>query len=58
MWLTLASFQQVLDSVLLVIDVGAMVAGPRLGRFDRNGKPRAMPGHNSVFFLTGVLLLW
>lgn len=43
-----------------VIDIGtgALVAGPRLGRFDRNGKPRRMPGHNSVFFLTGVLLLW
>jgi Amt family ammonium transporter len=27
---------------------GAWVAGPRLGRFDSNGKPVAMPGHNSV----------
>lgn len=37
---------------------GAMVAGPRMGRFDRNGKPRPMPGHNSVFFIAGVFLLW
>lgn len=37
---------------------GALVAGPRLGRFDKNGKPRPMPGHNSVLFLTGALLLW
>lgn len=37
---------------------GAMVAGPRMGRFDRDGKPRPMPGHNSVFFIAGVLLLW
>lgn len=39
-------------------DAGALVAGPRLGRFDKNGKPRPMPGHNSVFYISGALLLW
>lgn len=43
---------------LCLLVAGAMVAGPRLGRFDRDGKPRPMPGHNSVFYIAGVLLLW
>lgn len=37
---------------------GALVAGPRMGRFGPDGKPRHMPGHNCVFYLTGALLLW
>lgn len=41
----------------LSLHAGAWVAGPRLGRF-RDGKPRHIPGHNAVFYVTGVLLLW
>jgi len=37
---------------------GAWVAGPRKGRFDANGKPVPMPGHNMVLYMAGVLLLW
>jgi ammonia channel protein AmtB len=37
---------------------GAWVAGPRKGRFDANGKPVAMVGHNAVLYMAGVLLLW
>lgn len=37
---------------------GAWVAGPRKGRFDANGKPVAMAGHNAVLYMAGVLLLW
>jgi len=37
---------------------GAMVLGPRLGRYAKDGTPRAMPGHNLVFATLGVLLLW
>ena len=37
---------------------GAWVAGPRRGRFDANGKPVPMPGHNAVLYMSGVLLLW
>jgi Amt family ammonium transporter len=37
---------------------GAMVLGPRLGRFGRDGKPRAMPGHNLVYATLGVFILW
>jgi len=37
---------------------GAMVLGPRLGRYARDGTPRAMPGHNLVYATLGVFLLW
>ncbi len=38
--------------------VGAMVIGPRLGKFSPDGKPRAMPGHSIPLAMTGVLLLF
>jgi Amt family ammonium transporter len=38
--------------------MGAWISGPRMGRFDAHGKPRDMPGHNNVFYVAGVLLLW
>jgi Amt family ammonium transporter len=37
---------------------GAIVIGPRLGRYGKDGRPRAMPGHNLVFATLGVFLLW
>jgi Amt family ammonium transporter len=37
---------------------GAIVLGPRLGRYGKDGRPRAMPGHNLVFATLGVFLLW
>ena len=37
---------------------GAIVLGPRLGRYGPDGKPRAMPGHNLVLATLGVFLLW
>ena len=37
---------------------GAIVLGPRLGRYGKDGTPRAMPGHNLVFATLGVFLLW
>jgi Amt family ammonium transporter len=37
---------------------GAMVLGPRLGRYGPDGKPRAIPGHNLVFATLGVFILW
>lgn len=33
---------------------GAWVAGPRLGRFDSNGKPQPIHGHNAVYYTMGV----
>jgi Amt family ammonium transporter len=37
---------------------GALVLGPRFGRYDRNGKPRAIPGHNIALAALGVFILW
>lgn len=37
---------------------GAMVLGPRFGRYDRNGKPQAIPGHSIVLAALGVFILW
>ena len=32
--------------------------GPRLGRFDSNGKPVDMPGHSATLVVLGTCLLW
>ncbi len=37
---------------------GALVLGPRIGRFDENGKSRPIPGHNLTFATLGVFILW
>ena len=37
---------------------GAIVVGPRLGRYDEEGRPRAMPGHNLVLATMGMFILW
>ncbi len=37
---------------------GIMVVGPRLGRFDKQGKPRPIPGHNLSYVALGGFILW
>ena len=37
---------------------GAYFLGPRLGKYDENGKPRAIPGHNIAYAVVGVMILW
>ena len=37
---------------------GAMVLGPRIGKYGRDGKPRAIPGHNVPFVVLGALILF
>ncbi|WP_022665865.1 ammonium transporter [Desulfospira joergensenii] len=37
---------------------GAIVIGPRIGKFDAKGNPRAIPGHNLPFAVIGGFLLW
>jgi len=37
---------------------GALLLGPRIGKFDAEGKPNAIPGHNMAFVALGVLILW
>lgn len=35
----------------------ALIIGPRIGKFNRNGTPNAMPGHDMVIVLTGCFIL-
>ena len=35
----------------------AIILGPRLGKYDAHGKPRAFPAHNIVFVVTGTFIL-
>ncbi|MBA2377873.1 MAG: ammonium transporter [Actinomycetota bacterium] len=37
---------------------GTIIVGPRLGKFDDNGRPQLMPGHNMPLAVLGVLILW
>lgn len=37
---------------------GAIALGPRIGRFGKDGKPKAMPGHNLPLATLGVFILW
>ncbi len=37
---------------------GAIVIGPRLGKYGKDGKPRAIPGHNMAMGALGVFILW
>ena len=36
---------------------GAIVLGPRIGKFDKDGKPRAMPGHHIPMAMLGTFIL-
>ncbi len=37
---------------------GALVLGPRVGRFKKNGGSKAMPGHSLTISTLGVFILW
>lgn len=38
--------------------IGAKILGPRIGKYDKKGKPRAILGHNLTFAALGVFILW
>ncbi|MDR1332615.1 MAG: ammonium transporter [Tannerella sp.] len=38
--------------------VGAAILGPRIGKYGRDGKSKAIPGHNLTFAALGVFILW
>jgi Amt family ammonium transporter len=38
--------------------MGAIIVGPRIGKFGPDGKPRAIPGHNVMMAMTGVFILF
>lgn len=37
---------------------GAIILGPRMGKFAKDGTVRAMPGHNMALATTGGFILW
>ena len=37
---------------------GAIVVGPRIGKYGADGKARAIPGHNMALGALGVFILW
>lgn len=37
---------------------GAFVLGPRFGKFDKDRKPRAIPGHSITLAALGTFILW
>ena len=38
--------------------LGAWMLGPRIGKYDREGKVKAIPGHNMMAVALGVFILW
>lgn len=38
--------------------MGAWLLGPRIGKYDSDGNPKAIPGHNIPFAIIGVFILW
>ena len=38
--------------------VGAAILGPRVGKYGKDGKSRAIPGHNLTIASLGVFILW
>lgn len=37
---------------------GAWILGPRIGKYDKDGKARAIPGHNMSLAVIGLFVLW
>ena len=38
--------------------IGAAILGPRIGKYDKDGKAKAIPGHNLALGALGVFILW
>jgi Amt family ammonium transporter len=38
--------------------IGAKILGPRIGKYDSNGKSHAIPGHSLTLGALGVFILW
>jgi Amt family ammonium transporter len=37
---------------------GALLVGPRIGKYNEDGTPNAIPGHSITLFMLGVFILW
>jgi len=42
----------------LVALFGSLILGPRIGKYDSNGKANAIPGHSTTLATLGVFILW
>ncbi len=42
----------------LIACLGAWMLGPRIGKYGKDGKARAIPGHNMTAVALGVFILW
>ena len=38
--------------------VATYLLKPRLGKYNKDGKPNSIPGHNQVYTVLGVIILW
>lgn len=38
--------------------IGAIILGPRIGKYDKQGKSKAIPGHSLTLAALGVFILW
>lgn len=63
-WLAEMGFQDFAGSVVVHAVggfaglAGAILLGPRIGRFSKEGKSLPLPGHNMTFAALGVFILW
>ena len=63
-WLSQLGFHDVAGSTAVhmvggvTACIGAKILGPRIGKYDRDGKPKAIPGHNLTVAALGVFILW
>lgn len=63
-WLDAMGFQDFAGSIVVHAVggfaglAGAILLGPRLGRFTADGKSIPLPGHNVAFAALGVFILW
>ncbi len=63
-WLTKLGFQDFAGSTVVhsvggwAALMGAWFLGPRIGKYNGDGKPKAIPGHNIPLAALGVFILW
>ena len=63
-WLSMLGFHDFAGSTCVhmvggsIACLGAWMLGPRIGKYDKNGKARAIPGHNLTACTLGVFILW
>ena len=63
-WLSAMGFHDFAGSAVVhnvggvIACLGAALLGPRIGKYDKDGKARAIPGHNMTSVALGVFILW